>query len=82
MPPADAQPAARDHPPFATIPTAHVPDRPLVPERTMRCRRCGVTIHPAALQHDQVLLLAACCPRCDGPLIDEGAVPSPAAVAR
>ena len=45
----------------------------LIPNQTMCCARCGITFHPAALQHDRALLLASCCPRCDGPLLpDDG----------
>jgi hypothetical protein len=52
------------------IPHCRVPYvRHLVPDQTMRCARCGVTFHPAALHHDRALLLASCCPRCDGPLL-------------
>jgi hypothetical protein len=36
----------------------------------MRCRRCGLTLHGGAIQHDQTLVFASCCPRCDGPLLD------------
>jgi hypothetical protein len=43
----------------------------LIPDQTMRCARCGITIHPAALQHDRALLLASCCPRCDGLLVPQ-----------
>jgi len=45
----------------------------LIPNQTMRCARCGTTFHPAALQDDRALLLASCCPRCDGPLLPENA---------
>jgi len=48
----------------------------LIPPRAMRCARCGMTVHPAAAQHDQALLLASCCPRCDGPLVPHDARPS------
>jgi uncharacterized paraquat-inducible protein A len=59
-------------PPPTTVPvaTVRIPHRRvasgLVPEQTMRCTRCGLTFHPATIQHDQTLLFAACCPRCDG----------------
>jgi hypothetical protein len=43
----------------------------LIPDQIMCCARCGVTIHPAALQHDRALLLASCCPRCDGLLVPQ-----------
>ena len=45
------------------------------PEGALRCTRCGLTVHPAALAQDHVLLLARCCPRCDGRLA--GAAESP-----
>jgi hypothetical protein len=34
----------------------------------VRCRRCGLVLSEAAIQRDLTLVLAACCPRCDGPL--------------
>jgi len=37
----------------------------------VRCRRCGLTVGPGTVQQDRVLLFAACCPRCDGPLVAE-----------
>ena len=37
----------------------------------MRCRNCGLTILPLAAScgQDQVLVLAGCCPHCDGRLV-------------
>jgi hypothetical protein len=65
-----AQSSTIDGEPTATVLILHhrVPQSSLVPERAMRCSRCGMTVHPAAVQHDQALLLASCCPRCDGQL--------------
>ena len=59
--------------PIATvlIPHYRVTASTLVPEQTMHCTGCGITIHPAALQHDRALLLASCCPRCDGRLVPQ-----------
>jgi hypothetical protein len=34
----------------------------------VRCSRCGLTLGEAAIRRDLALVLAACCPRCDGPL--------------
>ena len=54
------------------IPRHRLPYGPRVlSEQRMRCVRCGVTFHPAALHHDRALLLASCCPRCDGLLVPE-----------
>jgi len=52
-----------------------VASRRLRPGSAMGCTRCGMTVHPAAVQHDQALLLASCCPRCDGPLVPHSARP-------
>jgi hypothetical protein len=50
----------------------------VIPCQTMRCTRCGITFHPAALHHDRALLLASCCPRCDGHLVpDNGRAATP-----
>ena len=51
-------------------------DEPEVGE--MWCRRCGVRVSPPAAAHEHVLVLAACCPHCDGPLgsADPGDVPA------
>ena len=64
-----AQSSTIDGEPSATvlIPHHRVPQSCLVPERAMRCSRCGMTVHPAAVPHDQALLLAYC-PHCDGQL--------------
>lgn len=70
-----AEPVARADAPIATV---LIPHRRLAlsPEPTMHCVRCGITIHPASFQHDRTLLLASCCPRCDGQLIPYDARPS------
>ena len=33
------------------------------------CRQCGLTFDEAAVQRDETLVLASCCPLCDGPLV-------------
>jgi hypothetical protein len=43
------------------------------PGGPLRCRQCGLTLHGAVAQHDQTLLLASVCPRCDGPLARDAA---------
>ena len=43
------------------------------PGGPLRCRQCGLTLHGAVAQHDQTLLLASVCPRCDGPLASDAA---------
>ena len=43
----------------------------VIPDQTMRCARCDITFHRAALYHDRALLLASCCPRCDGLLVPD-----------
>ena len=46
----------------------------------VRCSRCGLTLGEAAIRRDLALVLAACCPRCDGPLehADSAATGDPA----
>jgi len=60
--------------PLASVQIHHqsVPYGPhLIPNQTLRCARCGVIFHPAVLPDDRALLLASCCPRCDGALLPE-----------
>lgn len=52
---------AASHPGFAPAPAPAA-------EAPLRCPNCGLTLHPATIRHEQVLVAAACCPRCDGPL--------------
>lgn len=33
------------------------------------CSRCGAIVGAPAAAHEHVLVLAACCPHCDGPLV-------------
>jgi 4-oxalocrotonate tautomerase len=40
-----------------------------LPGERMRCVQCALVVDAAAFEHDQVLLSACCCPRCDGPLV-------------
>jgi hypothetical protein len=47
-------------------------------DRRLRCTRCGLTIHPATIRHEQTLVFASCCPRCDGELAEAGVSASPA----
>jgi len=39
------------------------------PAEPMWCRRCGLRIDAPTAARDHVLVLAACCPECDGPLV-------------
>jgi hypothetical protein len=39
------------------------------PPGPLWCRRCGLRIDGPTAARDQVLVLAACCPECDGPLV-------------
>jgi hypothetical protein len=32
------------------------------------CAHCGVTLDAFTVEHEQTLVFASCCPRCDGPL--------------
>ena len=34
----------------------------------VRCPECGLTLHAATVAHEQSLIFASCCPRCDGQL--------------
>jgi len=43
--------------------------RRFTPDGPLRCPECGLALHPATIQHEQALVLASCCPRCDGQLI-------------
>jgi hypothetical protein len=48
-------------------------DRPLEAHNAIQspavwCRRCGLSLGEAAIRHNLALVLAGCCPRCDGPL--------------
>lgn len=71
----------RQSAPLASVEMLHgrAPYGPrVIPDRTMRCAHCGITFHPAALHHDRALLLASCCPRCDGLLVpDNGRAATP-----
>jgi hypothetical protein len=49
-------------------------ETPVAPARpgervAMWCGHCGVRRDARAAAHDRVLVLAACCPECDGPLV-------------
>ncbi len=42
--------------------------RRFTPGAALRCPACGLTLHAATIEHEQALVFASCCPRCDGPL--------------
>ena len=42
--------------------------RRFTPGDMLRCLRCGLTLHAATIEHEQALVFASVCPRCDGPL--------------
>jgi hypothetical protein len=65
---ATTRPLALDDVPVVTVLIPHHRVPLLVPARAMSCRRCGTTYAPAEDQQDRAILLAACCPRCDGQL--------------
>jgi Zn finger protein HypA/HybF involved in hydrogenase expression len=46
------------------------PEAPEVtpPPAAAWCQRCGLTLNEAEIRHNLSLVLARCCPRCDGPL--------------
>lgn len=46
-------------------------------DAVLRCDDCGLTLRPGAILHDQALILASICPRCDGGLTDVTAIPEP-----
>ena len=48
------------------------------PSAGVRCGRCGLTVSAPAVHHDRTLLLASCCPHCDGPLVTSDAASKPA----
>jgi hypothetical protein len=51
----------------------------IVASPASHCTRCGLTIPATAIQSDRTLILAACCPRCDGQLALGGSdAPEPA----
>jgi DNA-directed RNA polymerase subunit RPC12/RpoP len=63
---ANTKPAARDDVAVASVLIAHRRIPLLAPAQEMICSRCGTTYDPTEDQQDRALLLAACCPRCDG----------------
>jgi len=59
--------------------TVLVPHRRVpVVGRFARCTRCGTTLRPATIRHEQTLVFASCCPYCDGALTDAAASSGPA----
>ena len=38
------------------------------PREPLHCARCGLTVDEATFLQERVLVLAGCCPRCDGEL--------------
>jgi hypothetical protein len=65
---ANTKPTARDDVAVARVLIPHRRIPLLAPAQEMICSRCGTTYDPTEDQQDRVLLLAACCPRCDGQL--------------
>jgi uncharacterized paraquat-inducible protein A len=57
-------------PPTAADPESHAAARPrrFTPGLPSHCPECGLTLHAVTVQHEQALVFASCCPRCDGPL--------------
>jgi hypothetical protein len=47
----------------------------LAPAQVRICGRCGATYDPTQDQQDRAILLAGCCPRCDGQLTPIKATP-------
>jgi len=56
--------------PVGSQPSSRSPARPrrLITTLPVRCPQCGVTLRTATVEHEQTLVLACCCPRCDGAL--------------
>ncbi|MGH2849855.1 MAG: hypothetical protein ACRDLP_04500 [Solirubrobacteraceae bacterium] len=46
-------------------------------DAVLRCEDCGLVLRPGAVLHDQALMLASICPRCDGALSVMTATPDP-----
>ena len=46
-------------------------------DAVLRCDDCGLVLRPGAVLHDQALMLASICPRCDGTLSVMTARPDP-----
>ena len=46
-------------------------------DAVLRCDDCGLILRPGAIVHDQALILASICPRCDGTLSAVTAKPEP-----
>jgi hypothetical protein len=46
-------------------------------DAVLRCNDCGLILRPGAILHDQALILALVCPRCDGTLSDLSTTPEP-----
>jgi hypothetical protein len=44
------------------------PKRRFTRSDPLRCPRCGLALHAGVIEHEQALVFASCCPRCDGPL--------------
>jgi len=58
-------------------------DRPLAAPDAIQspavwCPRCRLALSDAAVQHNLALVLAGCCPRCDGPLAERAPPGDPA----
>ena len=48
----------------------------------LHCPQCKLTLHAATVQHEQALVFASCCPRCDGPLATSAASDDAALISR
>jgi hypothetical protein len=57
----------------STISDSGTPHRRIghAPSGALLCLRCGFSFYAAAMEHEHVLVAAACCPRCDGQLVDD-----------
>jgi hypothetical protein len=64
--------------PEASTPGPRRPQSRYAPGAPLRCLRCGLTLHAATIQHEQALVFASCCPRCDGQLTTGEADNNPA----
>jgi uncharacterized protein YbaR (Trm112 family) len=53
-----------------------------IPGVPLHCPQCKLTLHPATVQHEQALVSASCCPRCDGPLTATAASDNAALISR
>jgi len=64
----DGDPVGRDRGFFRRDYESPQPRRRFTVGPPLRCPTCGLTLYAATIQHEQALVFASCCPRCDGPL--------------